>query len=139
MVQGHPVADASAAIVANQREGRKAQLTHHVHQFLGHSALGIRQVVGGRSGYAAAAVGAQVYADHGMVLCKPRREDAPHQAGAREAMHQQNRWLRSIAAHEDRVAGNLNLCGGEWPLMSKTCTCYWCMLCPRACLVSAFP
>src|SRR5260370_566912 len=104
MVQGHPVADASSAIVTNEREGWKAECDHHSNQFLGHGALGIRKVVVRRSWYPAAAVGAQVHADHGMVLCKPRRQESPHQASAREAVHQQMwRFLASRLAENHTV------------------------------------
>src|ERR1700677_1219036 len=68
MVQGQAVRNASSAIMADQREGRKAEFVHHFHQFLRHGTFGIRKVVVSGSWYPAAAIGAQIYADHSVTL-----------------------------------------------------------------------
>ena len=56
-------------------------------------------ICGGR--YSTAAVGAQVYTDHSVILGKLRSDESPHEAGAWEAVYQQNGRPLSIAAHED--------------------------------------
>src|SRR5580658_4253731 len=103
MIQGHAVADASSAVVTDQREGRKSEIVHHFYQFLCHCALGIRKVIVGRSRDSAAAVGAKVYANYGVIVSKLGREKSPHQAGAGEAVHQENWRPTSVATNENLV------------------------------------
>ena len=55
----------------------------------------------GRSRYPAAAIGAQVDADHAVILGELGRERSPHQARAGEAVYEQNRWSLSIAMCAD--------------------------------------
>jgi hypothetical protein len=45
MIQGQPVRDASSAVMADQREGRKSKPSHHPNQFLRHRPLRIRKMV----------------------------------------------------------------------------------------------
>src|SRR5271156_2810229 len=73
------------------------------------------------SGYSAAAVGAKVYADHGVIFGKLWREEPPHQACAREAVHHQNGRPVSVPAHENRVSCNLDFRSLEGNLTVETC------------------
>src|SRR5271155_5233383 len=108
MVEGHAIGDASSAIMADQREGRKSEMVHHLNQFLGHRTLGIRIVVVCRSGCPAATVSAQVDANHSVIPGKLGCEKSPHQTCAREAVHHQNCRPTSVAAYENRVSRNFD-------------------------------
>ena len=95
---------ASPAIVANQREGRKAEFDHHVNSSRAIARFELRKVVIRRIGCPAAPISAQVHADHRVVLGKLGREGSPHQARAGEAVHHQNGRSVSITAHDNRVS-----------------------------------
>jgi hypothetical protein len=73
MIERQAVGDAASASVADQREGWKAEVAHHLSQFLRHGSLGIRKMVVRRRGCPAAAVGAQVYADYRSSVGELRR------------------------------------------------------------------
>src|SRR5581483_12465164 len=45
MVKGHPIGDATAAIMASDREARKAEMLHHGHHVLRQGSLRIRGMV----------------------------------------------------------------------------------------------
>src|SRR5208282_1836424 len=109
MVQSQAVADASSAVVTDQRESWKAELLHYLHQFLRHGSFGISKMVVGRRGNTAAAVGAQIDADHRVIFRQLRRQESPHQASTWEPVDQQNRRTLPVAAHENRVSRNLDL------------------------------
>jgi hypothetical protein len=98
-------------IMADQREGWKAEFNHHLNRFRCHCALGVGKVVVRRSGGAASAVSAQVCADHGMIPGKLWCEVSPHQACPRKTMNHENCGTLSIAAIKDLVAGKVDLRG----------------------------
>ena len=114
MVQSQTIGDAPATVVADQREGRKPELTHDFNELVGHGTLRIGKVIVRRLGYPASAVGAQVSTDHGVVLGKLRREESPHQASAGKAVHHQNGRPLSVPADEYGVARNFDFGSFEW-------------------------
>src|SRR5579863_4322598 len=113
MIQGQTVGHASPTIMADQREGRKSKVGHHLDQFLCHRALRIGKMVLRGSRYSASAVCAQVHADYRVILSKLGGEESPLQARAGKPMHQQNSGSLSIAAIKYPVSGDLDFTGLE--------------------------
>jgi hypothetical protein len=87
MIQGQAVCDASAAIMADQREGWKPEFGHHFDQLLCHGPLRIRKMVVRGCGYGASTVRAQVDANHRVIGSKLRGKESPHQARARKPVN----------------------------------------------------
>jgi len=124
MVQSQTVGDSPSAIVADQREGRKAELDHQVDQLLRHRALRIRNVIIGGAGDTAAPVGSQIYTDHRVVLGEHGREEPPHQTRPRKAVDHENGRPAAVAPHEHHVARHVDAGGLEGaPRCDCLCSC----------------
>ncbi len=63
----------------------------------------------GGSGHTAAAIAAEIDANHGMVAREMWRHVAPHQAGSWKPMHHEQRGSFSVASDENGVVTGLDL------------------------------
>jgi hypothetical protein len=96
MIERKPIRDASAAIVAGEREMHVAKLFHRLDHGLGHRALGVGRVVLVAVGHVRPAIARQVGDDEGELVGELRRDAVPHHMGFGKAVQQQQ-W-RSLAA-----------------------------------------
>ena len=100
------MADAGAAVVADDVEAIEAQRRHHLDLIPRRGALAMLvEVVGGR--LAAVAVAAQVRHHHRVVRGKRRRHLVPHHVGLRVAVEQEER--RALAALHQIYGGGRGL------------------------------
>ncbi len=91
VVEGHPVADAPAAVVAAQGEALEAELAHHLDLVLGHRPLGVRAMTFVRLRLGGVTVPAQVGGDYREVFGEARGDQVPHGERLGAAVQQQHR------------------------------------------------
>ena len=108
VIERHAVADAAAAIVADDGELVEAETLHHLDLVERHRALRVVDVVLAVGRLAALAVAAQVGHDHRVVLRQVRREQPHRDVRLRRAVHQQQRRSRSGVHEIDLGAGCLD-------------------------------
>src|SRR5262249_51424768 len=108
MIERETIRDAAATIMPRDRETRVPECFHHGHHIVRHRPLRIWRVIRTRGRTAAAAIAAQIRADHGEALSQHRGDSAPHQMRLRETMQQQDGQTGAEAAYEDAGAGALH-------------------------------
>src|SRR5262249_51921795 len=105
--------DAAAAIVAAYREASKPELVHDGDHVARHCSFCVGRMVSGRGWAAAAAIAAQIGADHLEAASQQGGDLAPHQVGLWKAVQQQERRARAARTNKDRRLTGLTLRGGE--------------------------
>jgi hypothetical protein len=100
VVQGHPMADPGAAVMANHGEAVIAELAHHENLVPGHRPLGVPVVGRAARRLAAVAIAAQVGEDNRMVFGEDGGDVMPHDVGLRVTVEQQYRGTAGVAADQ---------------------------------------
>src|SRR5262249_59255114 len=90
MIERETIRDAAATIMPRDRETRVPECFHHGHHIVRHRPLRIWRVIRTRGRTAAAAIAAQIRADHGEALSQRRGPRPPHQLRLRETMPHTN-------------------------------------------------
>ena len=109
VVECEAIGDATAPVVPGDREAAKTEPLHDGHHVARHGSFGIRLVVRGRPGAAAAAVAAEIGADDGEMARQDGRHASPHQMRLGKAVQQQDRRAGARSADEDGGLPGLDL------------------------------
>ena len=100
------MAQARAAVVADQKEALVAEALHHFEHVLGHDAEAVIDEVRAGVGQRGVAVAAQIGEHHVIVLREPRRDGVPQHVIVRIAVQQQHRRPGAAMTHaDDRALG----------------------------------
>jgi hypothetical protein len=99
MIEREPLADAAAAIVADDGKSREAVVVHHLDHVDCHRALGVVGMIRRVGRLAAVAISAQVRHHDRVILREIWRDLVPRHMGLRRAVNQQQR--RTVAAAHD--------------------------------------
>ena len=103
MVERKPIAQSSAAIMADDAETHVAQLLHHVYDVFAHSAFAIGLAVRAAR-RRRPAVAAQIHRHHMKALGELARHARPHEMGLRKPVQQKQRLRARIAAAARKYA-----------------------------------
>ena len=107
------MADAPAAVVADDVEAEEAERLHHFGHVERHRALGVVGVPRHAARLGRIAVAAQVGADHCVVACERRGDLVPHRVRLRIAVKQQHGCAFTTPCNMDRGAAGADVAGLE--------------------------
>src|SRR3712207_1470778 len=99
IVEGHPVADSPAAVMAADVETLEAEVAHHLDLIECHRPFRVGLVVGGALGLGGVTVPAQIGGDYRELFGEARGDEVPHDVSLGAAVEQQQR--RPAAAVTD--------------------------------------
>ena len=108
IVERQPVAHASAAVVAHDREPAVFELFHQLDHRSGHRALRIRRVIGCGLRCVALPIARQVGNDERVLDGERRRDAVPHDMRLRIAVQEQHGRAASANAREDAAGASLD-------------------------------
>ena len=109
MVEGHPVGDACAAVVADDVESVEAQLPHQGNAVAGHGALAVGLVGGDGRGFGAVPVPTQVRGDDREPGRQVTGDRSPHQVRLRVPVQQEQRRTGAAGTHPQRHLPHVDL------------------------------
>jgi len=113
MIERHAIGDATAAIVARDREVVKPQPLHDDHHVVRHGPFRVGRMVRGRDRATAAPVAAPVGADDREVVGEQRGHLAPHEVCLREPVQEEERWAGPGPAQKNAGAARVDFGGFE--------------------------
>ena len=106
VVQRQPVRHPRAAVVRRDLEAFVAEAGHQLRHVLGHPGLGVGRVVRRGAGLVAAAVAAEVRADHREAARERGGDGVPHRVALRVAVQQEQRRPGAAEAEPKRAGGD---------------------------------